>query len=140
LDETRRAEDGRNERPGRASASEPHGDGVRGRSPRIERRLTQALTRLVPKTAPSEDDRRQLNKGFGDALASAFELAFTPALFGLLGWRLDVWLGTEPLFLLLFVVIVFVYEVWKLYTQYARDLDRHQADLLGRRGYEGEST
>jgi F0F1-type ATP synthase assembly protein I len=113
LDETRRAEDNR---------------------------LTQALARLVPKTAPDEDGRREVNRGFGDALASAFELAFTPALFGLLGWRLDIWLGTEPLFLLAFVVIVFVYEVWKLYSQYARDLDRQQTELLGRRRQEGESA
>jgi F0F1-type ATP synthase assembly protein I len=102
-------------------------------------RLTQAVARLVPSTAPDGDDRRQLTRGFGDALAWAFELALTPALFGLLGWRLDVWLGTEPVFLLAFVVIVFVYEVWKLYMRYARDLDRHQADLLGRARQDGDS-
>ena len=36
--------------------------------------------------------------GFADALALAFELALTPMVFALLGWWLDGWLGTRPLF------------------------------------------
>jgi F0F1-type ATP synthase assembly protein I len=103
-------------------------------------RLELALARLVPSTAPGGEDRGAITRGFGDALATAFELAFTTAIFGVLGWLVDRWLGTEPLFLLTFVVIVFVYEVWKLYTRYARDLESQQRKLLGQREGRGEST
>ena len=41
--------------------------------------------------------KRELNKGFGDALQVAVELAVTPAIFAFLGWKLDSWLGTSPL-------------------------------------------
>jgi F0F1-type ATP synthase assembly protein I len=75
-------------------------------------------------------ERRQLTNGFGNALAKAFELALTPAIFGFLGWLLDRRLGTEPLFLVLFVVIVFVYEAWKLLSAYSSDLADQQAKLL----------
>jgi F0F1-type ATP synthase assembly protein I len=75
-------------------------------------------------------ERRELTNGFGNALAKAFELALTPAIFGFLGWLLDRWLGTAPLFLVLFVVIVFVYEAWKLLSAYSRDLADQQAKLL----------
>ena len=59
--------------------------------------------------------KQELNRGFGDALATAFELALTPAIMGLIGWQLDRWLGTGPfLFLFLFVFTV-SYEIWKLF-------------------------
>ncbi len=77
--------------------------------------------------------RRDLNNGFGDALAKAFELAATPALFGLFGWLLDRGLGTAPLLLVAFIVIVFVYEVWKLFLHYGAAMDAQEAKLLGRR-------
>jgi F0F1-type ATP synthase assembly protein I len=103
-------------------------------------RLTQAFLRVAvpspPGVATDADaaarERRQLTDGFGNALAKAFELAFTPAIFGFLGWLLDRRLGTEPLFLLLFVVIVFAYEVWKLLFAYSTELAEQQAKLLGR--------
>ena len=34
-------------------------------------------------------DRRDLNNGFGDALATPFELVVTPVVFGFVGWFLD---------------------------------------------------
>ena len=45
--------------------------------------------------------KRELHQGAGDALSTAFELAVTPAVFAFVGWRLDAWLGTSPLLLLL---------------------------------------
>jgi len=104
--------------------------------------LTNAIARMVPHTAPVTDadvvdrdmaERRAITNGFGDALAKAFELAATPAVFGFLGWLLDRWLGTEPLFLVAFVVIVFVYEVWKLFLGYGTAMAEHEARLLGQR-------
>ena len=43
-------------------------------------------------------EARELKQGFGDAAAAAFELAVTPAIFGVLGWLLDRQLGTSPIF------------------------------------------
>jgi hypothetical protein len=42
-------------------------------------------------------ERREVESGFGDGLAKAFELVLTPAIFGLLGFGLDRWLGLTPL-------------------------------------------
>ena len=61
--------------------------------------------------------KRELNKGFGDALSVAVELAVTPAIFAFLGWRLDEWLGTTPLFLLVLFLFTFTYVAWKQYTR-----------------------
>ena len=41
-------------------------------------------------------DRQAMYNGFGDALARAFELVLTPAVFGFFGWLLDRWLETAP--------------------------------------------
>jgi F0F1-type ATP synthase assembly protein I len=117
--------------------------------------FTDAVARLVPTTAPptvgdpatdpgastevararaaATAERRALTNGFGDALAKAFEMAATPAIFGFLGWLLDRWLGTEPLFLVAFVVIVFVYEVWKMFQGYGAAMAEHEAKLTGKR-------
>jgi len=77
--------------------------------------------------------KRELNKGFGDALALAVELAITPAIFAFLGWRLDEWLGTTPLFLLVFFLFTFSYVAWREYTRYKLRMDEHQAQLLGKK-------
>lgn len=77
--------------------------------------------------------QRDLNNGAGDTLAVAFELALTPAIFALLGWRLDAWLGTSPAFLLVLFLFVAVYEIWKLFTRYdARMRSEEQALHLRR--------
>ena len=67
-------------------------------------------------------ERRELNNGFGDALATAFELAFTSAIFAFIGWRLDEWLGTGPGFLLFLFLFTVSYESWKLFKRYDADM------------------
>ena len=42
-------------------------------------------------------ERRELNNGFGEALSRAFEIAVTPAIFGVGGYLLDRKLGVVPL-------------------------------------------
>jgi hypothetical protein len=64
--------------------------------------------------------KRELNKGFGDALSAAVELAVTPAVFALLGWWLDGWLGTTPVFLIVFFVFTMSYVAWKQYVLYGQ--------------------
>jgi F0F1-type ATP synthase assembly protein I len=83
--------------------------------------------------------KRELNKGFGDALAVAVELAVTPAIFAFLGWRLDEWLGTTPLFLLVLFLFTFTYVAWREATRYKLRMEEHQRALLGRKP-DGEAS
>jgi hypothetical protein len=78
-------------------------------------------------------ERRDLNNGFGNALAAAFELALTTAIFGFLGWRLDVWLDTSPLFLVALTVFTAGYEFWKFFRAYDARMREHESELFGKR-------
>jgi F0F1-type ATP synthase assembly protein I len=83
--------------------------------------------------------KRELNKGFGDALSVAVELAVTPAVFAFVGWRLDEWLGTTPLFLLVLFLFTFTYVAWREYTKYQLRMEQHEQELLAPKR-EGEAT
>jgi F0F1-type ATP synthase assembly protein I len=76
-----------------------------------------------------------LNNGFGDALSNAFELAVTPAIFGVLGYFIDRALGLVPLFTLVFSLFVIGYMFWKFWRKYEVDMTRHEEALrTGHRG------
>ena len=77
-------------------------------------------------------DRRDTYNGFGDALARAFELVTTPAIFGWFGWLLDGRLGTRPLFTLVFTLLVFGYVAWKMWSGYETTMQAQERKLLGR--------
>jgi F0F1-type ATP synthase assembly protein I len=77
--------------------------------------------------------RREINRGAGDALATAFELSVTPVVMGLIGWGLDAWIGTSPLFLLVFFLLTVCYEVWKHLTLYNTRMREEQAKVAGLR-------
>ena len=77
-------------------------------------------------------ERQALHNGAGDALTVAVELAATPALFAFVGWRLDLWLDTSPVFLLVLFLVVAVYEIWKLFGRYDARM-RVEEDALLRR-------
>ncbi len=68
---------------------------------------------------PETDSRA----GAGDALAKAFEMIATPAIFGFGGWLLDGRLGTFPLVTLVAVVVVFSYQVWSFARAYGLSMD-----------------
>lgn len=70
--------------------------------------------------------KRELNNGFGESLAKAFELVVTPGIFGFFGWLLDHKIGTTPLFTLLFTLTVFGYVAWKLWGSYERQMQAHE--------------
>ena len=74
-------------------------------------------------------EKRELNTGFGDALARAVELVVTPGIFALLGWLLDRRLGTTPIVAFVFFFVVLGYVVWKMWTGYAADMQRHERRL-----------
>ena len=52
--------------------------------------------------------RGELYRNFGDGFTRAVELAITPVIFGALGYGLDGWLGTRPIFLTIFFLLAIV--------------------------------
>jgi F0F1-type ATP synthase assembly protein I len=79
-------------------------------------------------------ERRELYDGFGETLATAFELVVTPLLFGFLGHLLDRAAGTKLLFTILFVVLAIVGLATKMYYGYVEDMKVHQARIPGAKG------
>lgn len=49
--------------------------------------------------------RSEPSNNYGDGLSIAFELVGTPAIVGLLGFALDRWLGTTPLFTIVLTLV-----------------------------------
>jgi F0F1-type ATP synthase assembly protein I len=80
--------------------------------------------------------KRALNRGAGEALSVAVELAVTPAIFAWAGWRLDIWLGTGPVFLIGLFLFTFGYCVWKQVRAYELRMRAEQDAVpgLARRG------
>ncbi|HVM54778.1 MAG TPA: AtpZ/AtpI family protein [Acidimicrobiales bacterium] len=77
-------------------------------------------------------DKRDLYNGFGDSLARAFEVVFTPFLFGLFGWWIDGRVGTRPLFALTLGILVLIYTLWKLSAGYLTQMDAETRKVLHR--------
>lgn len=71
---------------------------------------------------------REVNTGFGDGLASAFEMVATPAVMGFLGFLVDRWLGTGLGFMLGFGLFTFAYMLWKLIRRYNTEMAQHEAN------------
>ena len=75
--------------------------------------------------------KRELNRGFGDALSTAVELAVTPAVMALIGWQIDRWLGTSPGVFLFLFLFTFTYVAWKHYRLYQARMASEERELLG---------
>ena len=82
-------------------------------------------------------EKGQTRAGAGDALAKAFEMIATPAIFGVGGWLVDGRLGTFPLVTLILVLVVFSYQVWSFARSYSASMD--EALDSRRSGYRGPS-
>lgn len=82
--------------------------------------------------------RRELKNGFGDALSAAFEMVLTPAILGAIGFLIDRWLGTLPVFTITLAVFTLGYELWKAWVRYEADMDRHERELRGGSGQAGQ--
>ena len=80
----------------------------------------------------------QANSGVGDALATAFEFAATIAIFVAVGFGLDWWLGTTPIFLLSLTVFVLIGQTVRLWFHYGAELDKHEAARRQRVGRASE--
>jgi len=72
------------------------------------------------------NDRKELHQGFGNAMELAVELVGTPFIFGFLGWLLDRWLGTAPLFLVVLGLFGIVGMGLKTYYEYAEKMRQHE--------------
>jgi F0F1-type ATP synthase assembly protein I len=68
-------------------------------------------------------ERRAMNRGLGDGLARAFELAAVPAIFGAAGWLIDRWLGTTPLFTMTLALLGFVGKLLAMWYHYAAQME-----------------
>ncbi len=78
-------------------------------------------------------ERSKIYNGASDAWSRAVELTVTPLIFGFLGYRLDLWAGTQPVFTIVFSAFCLGYEVWKMWSGYEAAMQVHEAELLARR-------
>ncbi len=79
-------------------------------------------------------ERCEIYNGAGDAWSRAVELTATPLIFGFLGYRLDLWIGTLPVFTVVFSAFCLGYSVWKVWAGYEAAMQVHEAQLLAGRG------
>lgn len=77
-------------------------------------------------------DRQAAYNGFGETLARAFELVVTPLVCGFLGWLLDRWLGTAPVFAVALFALAIASTAVKMYYGYAAEMAAHEDRLLHR--------
>lgn len=77
--------------------------------------------------------RQDLNNGIGNAMSRAFELAATPAVFGGLGWLVDRWVGTLPLFTLVLFFFGVAGTGYMAWHRYDREMHEHEADAVWNR-------
>jgi Flp pilus assembly protein TadB len=91
--------------------------------------LTSQRSWVVDRFAGDHVDTQRtpdVENGFGDGLAKAFELVLTPAILGLAGFGLDRWLGLTPLFtivLTLWALAVVSYMTWFRYEAEMRRME-----------------
>ncbi|HWH35725.1 MAG TPA: AtpZ/AtpI family protein [Acidimicrobiales bacterium] len=78
-------------------------------------------------------ERSRIYNGASDAFSRAIELVATPLIFGYLGHRLDLWLGTGALFAAVLAGFCLGYVVWKLCVAYRADMERLEAEMRTKR-------
>ena len=77
--------------------------------------------------------RRETNKGLGDGLALAFELAVTPTIFGIIGYMLDRWLGIVPVLTIVLGIVAMVGMFVKLWFGYDLQMREQESRLADKR-------
>lgn len=75
-------------------------------------------------------DRQDLYNGFGNGLSRAFELALTPAIFGGLGWLVDRWVGTTPLFMIVFLFFAVAGVGYMTWFRYEAEMKQREAESV----------
>ncbi len=115
----------RDDGAGRATEPDRDQDVANRRESRLRTTVRRQVVALSATTAPAPTapapigPKGELYRNFGDGFTRAFELAFTPAIFGVLGYVLDRWLGIVPVFTIVFVLMAVVgllLRVWYGYV------------------------
>lgn len=73
-------------------------------------------------------ERRETLNGFGEALSRAFEFVATPTLFGAGGWLIDGWVGTAPVFTVVFAVFALCGMFVRMWYGYDAEMRRHERE------------
>ena len=80
--------------------------------------------------AASQTDEQIANQhlynGFGTSFSRAFELAVTPAIFGILGHLVDRAAGTSPVFLIVFALFCVIGMGVRMYYGYVESMKEHE--------------
>jgi Putative F0F1-ATPase subunit Ca2+/Mg2+ transporter len=79
------------------------------------------------------DHRRELSRGYGNTLNRSFEFVVVALLFLGAGWLVDRWLGTDPVFLIIFVLVGFTGQGARFWYRYDAEMRVHEAELLAKR-------
>ena len=69
----------------------------------------------------------EIYRNFGDGFTRAFELAFTPVIFGALGYALDRWLGIVPAFTMAFVLLSLIGMLLRTWYGYVYRMEALEA-------------
>ena len=67
-----------------------------------------------------------------DGFTTAMELALTPAIFGVVGFLLDSWLGIVPVLTIVLSMWAFVVVAWMTWRRYDTKMQRLEAELPSR--------
>jgi F0F1-type ATP synthase assembly protein I len=76
--------------------------------------------------------KRQLNKGFADAMSRSFDFAATIGIFCGLGWLIDRVVGTAPAFLVILTIVGFVGSLLRAWYAYDATMRKLEAELPNR--------
>ena len=65
-------------------------------------------------------------------MSRAFDVAVTTVVFGLLGWLIDRWAGTSPVFLVIVSLLAAIGQFVRLAYSYTAEMRAHEAKLRSR--------
>lgn len=96
----------------------------------------RTVTTLVGRRFLPQDSSvgQALSKGYAEAMSRGIELALTLVIFGAVGWLFDRWVGTSPLFTLIFSLLGFAGITAKLFLGYDRDMAALAEGAIWNRG------
>ncbi len=72
--------------------------------------------------------RRELNNGFGNAMARAFELVVTPMVFVAIGYGIGTLVGARPVLTFAFGAFAVFGTIVRLFYRYDLDMRRHEQE------------
>ena len=84
-------------------------------------------------------ERRRAYAAASDGQNQAFEFAIIPAVFGLVGYGLDRWIGIVPVFTIVMAILAFVGLGVRAWYQYDAKMGVLERDGLWNRSTSGEA-